>query len=180
MIFNEKTNIEVSKLVVDTGSHHGVDTDEMMLAGLKVAQESLLRGPVRNSVREALRTRKFGLLLVVGQTGSRYGEVECEIAGMAVPDVTQISGSPMLLNEIVTRSHVQAALVASHHTIVIASLHAIDALRAKVRLSAILGQDVNDGGFDLIGIVETRAISPARDEGWQTMRPALVVRYLAE
>lgn len=177
---NDKTQIEVSKTLVDLGRHHGLDAEEMLQSSLKVAQNSLLRGALRTAVRDRLRTRKSGLLIIIGQTGSGYWELAHEVAAMAVADVKDIAAAPFVINELETRAHVQAALVASYHTVVIASLHAASAERAKLRLSSILGQDANEAHFDLIGMLETRAITPARDDGWEAMRPALVARFLVE
>lgn len=180
MIFNKMTTIEAPELLVAAGRRLGFEPGELLQAGLLAAQASLLKGRARTDVRKALEVRTTGLLIVCGVTGSEYAAVAREIASMTVRDVTQIDCAPLLLDEMTTRSHIKAAAVASHHCVVIATLHARDHASVRDRITVILGQDVQDADLDLIGIVETRAEPPELEEGYSTTRSAISVRFYPE
>jgi hypothetical protein len=180
MIFDKKTTIEAPELLVAAGKRLGFEPIELLQAGLRVAQASLLKGPTRTDVRNALEGRATGLLIVCGVTGSEYAAVAREIASMKVGDVTQTDRSPLLLDEMTTRPHVKAASVASHHCLVIATLHASDGASVRDRMTAILGQDVREADLDLIGVVETRVARLEPEAGFLAARSAIAVRFYPE
>lgn len=180
MIFDKKMTIEVPELLVTVGHRLGYEPVDLLQAGIRTAQASLLKGSARIAVQKALQSRRTGLLIVCGVTGSEYVVVAREIASMTVKDVTQMDCSPLMLDEMTTRAHVKAASVASHHCVVIATLHAGDHARVRDRITAILGQDVQDADLDLIGIVEIRAERPEVEEGYSITRSAIAIRFYPE
>ena len=180
MIFDKQTVIDAPEILVAAGKRLGFEPAELLQIGLRAAQASLLKGPVRTEVKKALAARTTGLLIVSGVAGSEYGTVAREIASMTVKDVTQMDCSPLLLDEMTTRSHFKAALVASHHCIVIATLYASDHASVRGRITAILGQDLHDADLDLIGVVEASAVRPELEEGYAAAQLALAVRFYPE
>lgn len=182
MIFDRKTTINVPELLVATGERLGFEPVELLRAGLRVAQASLLKGSARTEVKKALASRTTGLLVVCGLVGSGYVAIAREIASMAVKDVTQMDSSPLLLDEMTTRAHIKAASVASHHCVVIATLLASDRTAVQARMTDILGQDIHDADLNLIGIVEARSVdSPhSSEDGYATTRTGIAVRFYPE
>jgi hypothetical protein len=182
MIFDRKATIDVPELLVTTGKRLGFEPVELLQAGLRIAQASLLKGLARTEVKQALSCRATGLLVVCGLVGSGYVAIAREIASMAVKDVTQMEDSPLLLDEMTTRAHIKAASVASHHCVVIATLLASDRTAVQARMTDILGQDIHDADLDLIGIVEVRSVDcpHSSDDGYVTTQTGIAVRFYPE
>jgi hypothetical protein len=162
MLFEKKVTIEVPEILINTGAALGFAPVDLLQTGVRAAQENPLRGSARIALRQALASRTSGVLLVCGHIGSRYETVAHEISALLTSDVTRLDNAPLVLNEIRNVQHVRAISVASHHCIVIASLHVATAAFAVRRISDILQQDMADADLDIIGVIEARSTSSYR------------------